>query len=282
MANCHMTENVLDIMHLHVEFFGRTVLRDVCVSLPKGGMTVFVGPNGAGKTTLLLSLLGEVPHTGSIRFAPDILGHIGYVPQALNTETYTPITCSEFLRLSFSKRPLWLGATAATRKAVDEALDKVGMSGMQDGCLSELSGGQLHRVLLAAALLGSPRLLLLDEPAAGVDMHGERLFWELLDSLRHSEGLSVVMVSHNLHLTAHYATHVVCVHQGECLQGEPRKVLTAQNLMEIFGIPIHLYPDQCAASHTLCPSCGAFADGQELQNCPVGCSCAACKSGRAL
>ncbi len=282
MANRYMAQNVLEITHLRVAFSGRTVLDDVCASLPMGGMTVFVGPNGAGKTTLLLSLLGEVPYTGSVTFADGIRSHIGYVPQSLNSETYTPITCSEFLRLSFSRRPLWLGTTAAMRSRVDDALDKVGMSGMAGRSLSQLSGGQLHRVLLAGALLGGPRLLLLDEPASGVDMQGEHLFWELLDDLRKKEGISVAMVSHNLHLTAHYATHVLCVHQGTCMQGAPRDVLTAGNLMTIFGIPIHLYPDQCAASQALCPSCGAFADKEDLQYCPAGCTCAHCKTGRSL
>lgn len=279
MANQIMTRNALEIAHLHVEFSGRSVLEDVCASLPMGGLTVFVGPNGAGKTTLLLCLMGEVPHTGRISFSPGVQGRIGYVPQSLFSETYTPITCAEFLGLAVSRRPLWLGASKESRKAVAQALDRVGMGDMQKRCIGELSGGQMRRVLLAGALLRRPRLLLLDEPAAGVDLKGERLFWEILDDLRRTEDLSIVMVSHNLHLTAHYATHVLCVHAGSCLEGAPHEVLTARNLMSIFGIPIHLYPDQCSAPQELCPGCGAFHSGESAPSCPPNCSCRSCTGG---
>ncbi len=274
-----MTDNVLEISHLHVDFSGRAVLDDVSAGLPLGGMTVFVGPNGAGKTTLLLCLMGEVRHKGRVVFAPGVQQRIGYVPQSLYSETYTPITCAEFLCLSASRRPLWLGASAATRRAVAEALGRVGLDGFERRAISELSGGQMRRALLASALLRSPRLLLLDEPAAGVDLQGERLFWEILDDLRRGTGISIVMVSHNLHLTAHYATHVLCVHNGGVLQGSPHDVLTARNLMTIFGVPIHLYPDQCAAPHELCPSCGAFRDVSQPP-CQEGCTCRKCMGGQ--
>ncbi len=274
-----MKDNVLEISHLHVAFSGRTVLDDVTAGLPMGGLTVFVGPNGAGKTTLLLCLMGEVRHGGRVVFAPDVQRRIGYVPQSLSGETGTPITCFEFLCLSASRRPLWLGASAATRRTVAGALGRVGLEDMERRAIGELSGGQMRRLLLASALLRSPRLLLLDEPAAGVDLQGERLFWEILDDLRRGTGMSIVMVSHNLHLTAHYATHVLCVHNGGVLQGSPHEVLTARNLMTIFGVPIHLYPDQCAAPHDLCPSCGAFRDDSQPM-CPEGCTCRRCMGGR--
>ncbi len=262
--------NVLDISHLHVEFAGRTVLDDVSTSLPMGGMTVFVGPNGAGKTTLLLCIMGEVKYRGRLTLAQGVAGHIGYVPQSLRAETCTPITCAEFLYLGASRMPLWCGASQATRKAVAGALARVDMSGMELRPIADLSGGQMRRLLLAGALLRSPRLLLLDEPAAGVDLKGERLFWEILDGLRRETGLSVVMVNHNLYLTAHYATHVVCVHNGGIMAGTPHEVLTASNLMTIFGVPIHLYPDHCALPHELCPSCGAFRDTRQ-RNCSRNC-----------
>lgn len=116
----------------------------------------------------------------------------------------------------------------------------------------------MRRILLALALLRNPKLLLLDEPAAGVDPKGEHLFWEILEEARRSRGLTIVMVSHNLPLTAHYATHVLCLSRGQCLEGAPHVTLTAKNLMNIFGIPIHLYPDQCTVPQFFCPKCGAF------------------------
>jgi hypothetical protein len=131
----------------------------------------------------------------------------------------------------------------------------------------------MRRVLLASALLRRPALLMLDEPAAGVDLKGERLFWEMLDNARQRYGLTIAMVSHNLPLAAHYATHVLCVHEGSVVEGAPRAVLTARNLIKVFGIPIHLYPDQCGEPQLQCPKCGAFGMENEGQAQP-GSTCA--------
>ena len=114
---------------------------------------------------------------------------------------------------------------------------------------------------------------MLDEPAAGVDLKGERLFWETLDNARRRYGLTIAMVSHNLPLAAHYATHVICVHEGSVVEGSPRAVLTARNLIKVFGIPIHLYPDQCSEPQLQCPKCGAFGVEDEGQDQP-GSACA--------
>ena len=254
-----MTEHVIDFENMSVEFAGRTVLDKVCVSIPRGGLTVFVGPNGAGKTTLLLSIMGEVPHRGTIHFAEDARGHIGYVPQHLEAQTSTPITCEEFLALNAGARPLWLGIGQKGRKAAAQALERVGMANAARRCIGELSGGEMRRVLLASALLRDPLILLLAEPTAGVDLRGERLFWDILNELRVQHHISIVMVSHNLTLAAHYASHVICVYDGHCQQGTPHQIFTAANLMSVFGIPIHIYPDQCTVPQHLCPKCGAFA-----------------------
>lgn len=263
---------------LSVAFHGKTVLREANLAFPQGGLTVLVGPNGAGKTTLLLCLAGEVPHSGRLVLAPGVEGHIGYVPQNLQMQTGTPMTCREFLALNTARRPVWLGIGARTRARVDGILERVGMGGCGERGIGELSGGELRRVLLAQALLRDPVLLLLDEPAAGVDMRGERLFWELLQDVRRERGITVVMVSHNLSLAAHYATHIVCVSRGECQQGTPRAVLTARNLISVFGIPIHLYPEQCTVPQLLCPKCGAF----EVEDPPSGAaSLSGCGCGQA-
>lgn len=264
-----MTDHVIAFENMSVEFAGKTVLDHVRVSIPRGGLTVFVGPNGAGKTTLLLSIMGEVPHRGKIRFARGVLGRIGYVPQHLEAQTSTPITCEEFLALNAGTRPLWLGIGKEGKKAVAKALERVGMGNAATRCIGELSGGEMRRVLLASALLRDPLLLLLDEPAAGVDLKGERLFWDILNELRLQSGISIVMVSHNLTLAAHYASHVVCLYDGRCQEGTPHQIFTAANLMSVFGIPIHIYPDQCTVPQHLCPKCGAFAQCEQEHPCGI-------------
>ena len=270
-----MNGTAVAIRDLTVRLSGRTVLEGVSASLPEGGCTVFVGPNGAGKTTLLLCLLGEVPYAGSIRLSARCAGRIGYVPQNLNYDVQTPVTVEEFLSLGISRRPLWFGFGKKALARTREALEQVGLPDCAKLRLGDLSGGQMRRVLLASALLRNPALLMLDEPAAGVDLKGERLFWEMLDNARRRCGLTIAMVSHNLPLAAHYATHVVCVHEGSVVEGPPRAVLTARNLIKIFGVPIHLYPDQCSEPHLQCPKCGAFGMEEEglVQSacaCPMG------------
>lgn len=286
-----MQNTAISIENLSVRFRGYTVLDGISASIPAGGCTVFVGPNGAGKTTLLLCLLGEVPYTGTIRKSGDFAGRVGYVPQDLRRADSTPVTVSEFLALSVSRRPMWLGFGGAVRRAVSDVLAEVDMRDAAERRICDLSGGQLRRVLLAQALIRRPRLLLLDEPAAGVDLRGEHLFWDILDDARRRLGLTTVMVSHNLPMAAHFATHVVCIFDGTCMEGAPHKVLTARNLMEVFGIPIHLYPDQCSQPQYLCPKCGAFSREEDgnAGSAPTCCSLnpegspfrAACSCGRA-
>ena len=165
----HIMQNTaISIENLSVRFRGYTVLDDISASIPAGGCTVFVGPNGAGKTTLLLCLLGEVPYTGTIRKSGDFDARVGYVPQDLRRADSTPVTVSEFLALAVSRRPMWLGFGGAVRRVVSDVLAEVDMRDAAERRICDLSGGQLRRVLLAQALIRRPKLLLLDEPAAGV------------------------------------------------------------------------------------------------------------------
>ena len=162
-----MQNTAISIENLSVRFRGYTVLDDISASIPAGGCTVFVGPNGAGKTTLLLCLLGEVPYTGTIRKSGDFAGRVGYVPQDLRRADSTPVTVSEFLALSVSRRPMWLGFGGAVRRAVSDVLAEVDMRDAAKRRICDLSGGQLRRVLLAQALIRRPKLLLQPHPADG-------------------------------------------------------------------------------------------------------------------
>ncbi|MGE9984408.1 metal ABC transporter ATP-binding protein [Desulfovibrio sp. SGI.169] len=237
------------------------ILDDICATVPHGGNTVLVGPNGAGKTTLLLCLIGEIGYTGRILSkggsgAPR--PRLGYVPQQLQMDGGLPLLVSEFLSLERQRRPLWLGLKAAARARARHLLELVRVEHLENRRMGDLSGGELRRVLLAAALGREPELLVLDEPEAGVDFQGERLFWEVLDTARRAYGFTQLMVSHNLPLAAHYATHVICLNKSVRAQGPPRNTLTAANLLNTFGVPIHLYPDQCGGEDPACPQCGAW------------------------
>ncbi|MDE5879595.1 MAG: metal ABC transporter ATP-binding protein [Desulfovibrio sp.] len=254
--------------HVGVRAGGRVILEDVDAVAPAGSATVLMGPNGAGKTTLLHCLLGETPHSGSIVLAGG--QRMAHVPQQLVVERGLPLTVLEFLALGGQRRPLWLGVSTAARERGRALLESVDAGGLAGQRLGDLSGGELRRVLLAAALGHDPDLLVLDEAEAGVDVHGERLFWEVLDQARRERGFTLIMVSHNLPLAAHYATHVICLDRRVLAQGPPRTTLTAQLLLTLFGVPIHLYPDQCDLEGPACPQCGALSAPGHRGRLPAG------------
>lgn len=248
--------------HVRISRGGSYVLEDVSATAPAGGSTVLVGPNGAGKTTLLLGMIGELPFQGRILFSDaQRLPRTAYVPQQLALDRGLPLRVDEFLALNRQRRPLWLGLSSWSGPDV---LALVRAEHLAHRRMGDLSGGELRRVLLAGALARDPELLVLDEPEAGVDVRGERMFWELLDAARRERGFTQVMVSHNLPLVAHYATHVICINRTVCASGAPRDTLTSSTLMELFGVPIHLYPDQCDPEDPGCPQCGAVSEAEGL------------------
>jgi len=217
---------------------GVSILDGVTAVVPRGGCTAIIGPNGAGKTMLLLSLLGEVPYRGRIHIAGGVNGgvmRIGYVPQRLTFDRGMPITVIEFLVMGMQQKPLWFGVNKDLAARSVELLYLVRAEHLAERKLGALSGGELQRVLLALALQQEPGLLVLDEPAAGVDFQGEHVFCELLDGLRAARGFTLLMVSHDLATVTHHATHVICLNRKVAAEGPPCRTLTPATLVAIFG-----------------------------------------------
>ncbi|MCA1809453.1 MAG: metal ABC transporter ATP-binding protein [Kiritimatiellia bacterium] len=226
-----------------VKAAGITILEDVTAHAPAGGCVAIVGPNGAGKTTLLMALLGQLTYAGSITMAVASDGaspRIGYVPQRLQFDRGLPLTVLDFLVMGEQRLPLWLGVRAAARRRALSLLASVRAEMLAERLLGALSGGELQRVLLALALQRDPDLLVLDEPAAGVDLRGGYLLCELLERLRLERGFTQLMVSHDLGTVTHHATHVILLNRRVVAEGPPDAVMTPENLSSVFGLHMGL------------------------------------------
>jgi zinc transport system ATP-binding protein len=233
------TPDAVVLRGLSVRHGGLQVLEDIRAVIPRGGSTMIIGPNGAGKTTLLLALLGDVRHSGEILFAPGKDGgrpRIGYVPQNAPVDQGLPLTVLEFLVMGLQTIPLWLGLRAGARLKAMDFLKMVRAEHLAGRRLGFLSGGELQRVFLALALQRDPDLLLLDEPAAGMDPQGDLLFCALLEELRRRHSFTQIMVSHDLGLAASHASHILCLKRVLLAEGPPERVFTPEVLTALFGI----------------------------------------------
>lgn len=258
---CQSNGATVAFENVTVSLGGNPILENVSAKVPQGGCTAIVGPNGAGKTTMLLALLGELPYSGGIRISRVDNGRqlcIGYVPQRLQFDRGLPLTVLEFMVMGWQRTPLWFGVRRCYRGRAMELLKSVKMNGLENRKIGALSGGEMQRVLLALALGQEPDLLVLDEPASGVDFQGEHVFCELLDKLRCEKGFTQLMVSHDLPTVTHHATHVICLNRKVAAEGSPREVLTAETLTAIFGLHMGLVDSRalpngkCSCSSSCC------------------------------
>lgn len=230
-AHCRPLITLKDV---HVTLGGNCILHGLDADLEAGKITALVGLNGAGKSSLLRAILGEIPHQGAIRFhcghdhSQPIPSLVGYVPQRLRNEAHLPLTVADFLSLALQKRPLFFGISKNSRKRMEEILAGVGASqALLNRPIERLSGGELQRVLLALALEPHPELLLLDEPAAGIDYRDEERFYRLISSINEKTGVTVLLVSHDLPLVGRLAHRVWNLQQGkiQCLEPDQIKSL---------------------------------------------------------
>ncbi len=211
---------------VHVAFGRRLALSDVSLAVDPGEIVTVIGPNGAGKTTLLRVALGlQRADAGTVRRRPGL--RIGYVPQRLAVDETLPLTVRRFLAL----------APGATRP-IAAALAEVGAGHTADLPLQTLSGGELQRVLLARALRREPELLVLDEPAQGVDIAGQAELFGLIRRIRDTRSCGVLLVSHDLHLVMAATDRVVCLNHHVCCSGHPEAVSRDPAYRALFGAAV--------------------------------------------
>ncbi|MEM7499058.1 MAG: metal ABC transporter ATP-binding protein [Pseudomonadota bacterium] len=254
---------LIEARDLDVRLGGRTVLSDVSLAIAPGEIVTLVGPNGSGKSTLLRALLGAVPvGAGRVRRKRGL--RIGYVPQRLHVDASMPLTVRRFLDL-----PEQRGATAAAEALAAVGLEASGPHGIADRPLAALSGGQFQRALLARAMLGRPELLMLDEPAQGLDQPGAAAFYRLVETLRHRSGAAVLMVSHDLHVVMSASDRVICLNGHVCCEGTPTVVRDLPAYRSLFGLGTggalalyrhqhdHAHDNGCSHAHESAEEAGA-------------------------
>ena len=219
-----------------VRLGGTDVIQDVTFAVPRATCLAVIGPNGAGKTVLLRALIGALPHTGTVAWAADTV--LGYVPQKLDIERDLPLNGHDFLRARAA-----LAGSSGSMQA--EALRSVGLAEkVLSTPIGNMSGGQFQRLLIAFALLGRPNVLLLDEPAAGVDAPGKAQLNEVIHGLQETRAMTVLLVSHDLSVVYRYADYVLCLGQHGACFGPPRSALTPETLYEVYGQPVGFHVHQ--------------------------------------
>jgi zinc transport system ATP-binding protein len=241
--------SLVSIDDLCVNLGGNRILRNFRAQIARAKITALIGLNGSGKTTLLRAVLKEVSYTGKIAFhcghdhTHPNPSHVGYVPQKLRIDANMPLTVRDLLALAMQRRPLFFGIGGGLKKKMVAMLAQVGAGEkLLDRPVDKVSGGELQRVLLALALEPDPELLLLDEPAAGIDFQDQEKFYELIARLNQERGITILLVSHDLSVVSRHAHHVLCIKDGALhCEGTPLEMINGEMLRETFGGDRGLY-----------------------------------------
>jgi len=221
---------------------GAELLHDVSFHLHCGEIVALIGPNGAGKSSLFKAILGQLPHSGDIQFhrsdGKPLRPVIGYVPQSPAFDRGDPVSVLDFFAAAAVEWPVFLPIPASLRGRVKTCLERTHAEALLDKRLGALSGGEVQRVLMALALEPLPQILILDEPLSGVDVEGERQLLDMLDEIRRSYDLSILLSTHDFATLEHYADKVILLKQTVLKTGGPVEVLSSQAFQNVFHLRI--------------------------------------------
>ena len=202
----------------------KSILKNIDIQINKNDFITIIGPNGAGKTMLLKCLMGFYkPNFGEIQKKDKL--KIGYMPQSINVINTMPMKVKNFITV---------------RKKYDDisfkqVVSEIDIRQLVDKQLSVLSGGEMQRVLLARSLLNNPDLLVLDEPAQNLDISGQLSFYKLIQEIYSKRDISILMVSHDLHLVMVSTKKVLCLSNHICCSGKPQQVAQDPEFISMFG-----------------------------------------------
>ncbi|MBU1126280.1 MAG: metal ABC transporter ATP-binding protein [Patescibacteria group bacterium] len=232
------TNSAITVKNLSVRLGGKEILTNISFEIEKGIIAAVIGPNGSGKTTLLRAILDLISlSSGTVKILDQPLHHvrqaIGYVPQKFSFDPNFPMNVREFLRMAQHKE--------ASKDKIEESLRYVELpQGIEKQAIGSLSGGQLQRVLIAQAIINDPAILILDEPATGIDIAGELAFVKIIKRLNEENGTTIILVSHDVSMVSKMVNQVICINHTLTCMGPPEKALDKKTLEDIFGSHTHL------------------------------------------
>ena len=245
-----MTEFAIDIRALHVRAGGRTILSVESFRAAAGQVLTLLGPNGAGKTTLLKVCLGlHRPAAGEVRVLGEpvtrlrggalrrLRRRIGYVPQVLAPRSEMPLTVREVVAIGRTGvAGLFRRLRADDWRIVDRWLERLELESLSAQAYGDLSGGEQRKTLIAAAMVQSPELLLLDEPTANLDLHWREQIVAVLDELCRSEGVAMLLVCHELEVIPAGCRWLLLLEDGRLsAYGRPHEVLSEEAVARLYG-----------------------------------------------
>jgi zinc transport system ATP-binding protein len=229
---------IVEINRLSYAYSGTLVLSNISFTIDEGDILGIIGPNGAGKTTLFSCMLGlRDDYTGTIRILGEeikkkkskVFKSIGYIPQKNTVDQNFPATVEEIVSLGINVT----GKTSNEKIAL--ALETVGLLAQKDRRVGELSGGQQQRVLIAKAMVNDPKLLILDEPATGIDLEMQNKFYSLLKKLNQENKITIIWSSHDLDAVNRLATSVACINRSMFFHGKAHEFFENPDLLKAYS-----------------------------------------------
>ena len=245
-----MIEAAIVAADLAAAYGARPIWSGANFSIPAGSFTAVLGPNGSGKSTLIRMILGQLaPARGRL----DVLGgpphrgnpNIGYVPQGSSFDPDLSIRGLDFVGLGIDGHR-WGMRLAGRENAEGQAraaIEAVGATGYADMSVGRVSGGEQQRLLLAQALVGRPRLLVMDEPLSHLDVRNQRAMVQLISKVARERGLTVLLIAHDVNQLLAHIDHVLYIAQGRLAMGRPQDIITSARLSEIYSSPVEVIKD---------------------------------------
>lgn len=235
-----MNDLIVDVNNLWVTFGDHQALEDINLTIKKNTFVAIVGPNGAGKSTFLRVLLGLVkPSKGKVSLFGKDIRHVdpclvGYVPQVKTMDRSFPAISIELVLSGLNRGWPWRQKKKEQEKAYT-ALSQVGAAHLATRPLGRLSGGELQRICLARSIVHEPQLVMLDEPATGIDTIGEADMYNLLEEYQGKSKATILMITHDWHAATHHADSVLLLNRMQISFGSPQDALKEDNLRRAFG-----------------------------------------------